>query len=162
MSDHSIESKQKINRLLPSKLITAMIATLCLWITFGLSSEEKVVLPKNVQLKLYSAWGTPKTNAKKQSDYSTIDIDGFSFSKQAIKLSHEEQERLISMLESKGLYEEAIWKRYLTNKPIKRCDGFHADYALVWKEYRLFICFGCGEVKYYKGDKIEEYDLKYN
>jgi len=33
----------------------------------------------------------------------------------------------------------------------KKCGGFHADYAVVWKEngqiFEVLICFGCGEVK---------------
>jgi hypothetical protein len=33
----------------------------------------------------------------------------------------------------------------------KKCGGFHADYAVAWKENgqvtEVLICFGCGEVK---------------
>ena len=35
----------------------------------------------------------------------------------------------------------------------KKCGGFHADYAVAWKEggrvFEVLICFGCGEVKRY-------------
>ena len=36
-----------------SKLLLALIATLCIWITFGIKEENTVVLPDNLQFSLY-------------------------------------------------------------------------------------------------------------
>ncbi|MFN0022131.1 MAG: hypothetical protein ACKVP0_28110 [Pirellulaceae bacterium] len=46
----------------------------------------------------------------------------------------------------------------------KKCGGFHADYAVAWKEdgktFEVLICFGCGEVKRYGTGKEIREDMK--
>jgi hypothetical protein len=48
----------------------------------------------------------------------------------------------------------------------KKCGGFHADYAVAWKEngrlFKVLICFGCGEVKRFGPQGEVREDMKTN
>jgi hypothetical protein len=44
------------------------------------------------------------------------------------------------------------------------CGGFHADYAVIWKDKdaigaTALLCFGCSEVRFIRGNDILESDF---
>ena len=152
-SEQMMTSPDQRPLIISSKLTLALIITLCGWLAFGLSSERKVILPDHLDFSLYlaSGRGNPKT------ELPVIEIDGYDFYQEPIRLSLADKERLVAMLEDRNLYYTP--RQYTMYRPIKKCGGFNANYALVWEDNRLLICFGCGEVRHYQGDDLDEYDL---
>ena len=137
-----------------SKLTLAFIIALCGWFIFGLNTHRKVVLPENDELSLYRR----SIKVENESGSQVIKIDGFRFFKEPVRISLADRKRLISLLEDRKLYVPP--SRLKTSRPmIKKCGGFSPNYALVWGNNRILICFGCGEIRHYQGDHLDEYDL---
>lgn len=90
---------------------------------------------------------------KKESEREDIfDVGGQLFYRTAIPLKDEEATR--KLFGSPAIL--APWSG------VKRCGGFHADYAVSWshqgKPVHLMVCFGCGEIRV----QLEDRNFLYN
>ena len=86
---------------LSPKLSLASIVPLCLWISFGASEEQKIILPDEMGFSLYEGLyhsDVDRFNSNKLND-SIIRINGYRFFKKPIKLAPADKHRIISLLE---------------------------------------------------------------
>ncbi|MCW1926239.1 hypothetical protein OKA05_27020 [Luteolibacter arcticus] len=90
--------------------------------------------------------------ASERKDKKTITRYSFSFYDQPNPVSEEDAKRLKSLVQDPKSF--AQWQG------VKRCGGFHPDFALVWKdsdaELEIHVCFGCHEIMAYR-NKVEVY-----
>ena len=83
-----------------------------------------------------------------KKEKKVIERYAFFFYERANALSEEDAKRLKAILRD--------GKTFVEFGGLKRCGGFHPDFALVWKdgdaEVELHVCFGCHELKAFRKD----------
>lgn len=89
---------------------------------------------------------SPEYKVEKQRDDAAV-VHGDDFYDHPIGLQEETNASLRKIL---GTIES------FNPRSLKECDGFHADWAVVWnlegEEIRFHLCFGCGEARiFYRG-----------
>ena len=80
---------------------------------------------------------------------------GYPFYNPRVEAPPEVKKVLVELLSDSGSF------RSFTGS--KKCGGFHPDYAVSWNsdgiENLMLVCFGCGEVKIFAGEKSYRHDL---
>ena len=88
--------------------------------------------------------------AKEKASAKQVELHAFPFYDKPFELTGPDSEALRKLVTAPDTYR--------TYAGLKRCGGFHPDYAMVWKDgdaaYEVLVCFGCKEAKLY-GPKTE-------
>lgn len=75
----------------------------------------------------------------------TVSIANWLFYAESLEIKEKDQAQLSELVGSE--------KTFAAFSGVKKCGGFHPDYALEWRvgkdTYYALICFGCHEVKFY-------------
>ena len=86
------------------------------------------------------------------------EVQGFPFYREKLKLKDMDATRLSEVLSNT----EKLGRVPVPGM-VKRCGGFHPDYAVEWsqgeKRFQALICFGCGDVRLFGSGDYAERDL---
>jgi hypothetical protein len=78
-------------------------------------------------------------------DKKTVQLHGYPFYADPLALDEADAKRLTELV--------CASDSFRTFQGEKKCGGFHPDYCIEWQDdegvYRLLLCFGCGEAKFY-------------
>lgn len=104
-----------------------------------LAKADKVILHEGLPSPSDANFNNEKT-AKK-----TVTIANWLFYAEPLEFKGKDQSKLTELIGSE--------KTFMAFSGVKKCGGFHPDYALEWRvgkdTYYALICFGCHEVKVY-------------
>lgn len=114
----------------------------------AIANADAVTLYEGLPHQFYDEEALKKDAQEKQ----TVHHHGFPFYAETLSLSQGDAAKLKHLASDTDSYTVATGT--------KKCGGFHPDYCVEWKGggeiYRMLICFGCGEVKFY-GPGVELY-----
>ena len=138
----------------PRLLITMMLGLTIL----GCSSSPSPAIPEGTTV-VYEGLPHPTYEDElfeNEKQKPTAVLHGLHFYRECHALNVKEAETLTAVISGAGGF--ATWSGE------KKCGGFHADYAVAWKQggktFEVLICFGCGEVKRYGPGKEVREDMK--
>jgi hypothetical protein len=104
-----------------------------------LAKADKVVLHEGLPRPGDKSFNTEKTTKK------TVTIANWLFYAEPLDFKDKDESKLTDLIGSE--------KTFAAFSGVKKCGGFHPDYALEWRvgkdTYYALICFGCHEVKVY-------------
>lgn len=87
---------------------------------------------------------------------ATVSRHGFPFYKRPNPVTEKDAKTLLALAKDP--------KSFAPFTPHKRCGGFHPDFSLVWKsgneDLEMHVCFGCHEIKVYKGNVTVHCDIR--
>lgn len=92
---------------------------------------------------------------KEINEKDAMKLNGYWFYEELLEIQAKDEEELRSILSDNS--------SYAPYSGIKRCGGFHPDYGVKLlnksEAVYFYICFGCGEIKAYRGKKELHADL---